>query len=270
VTERAGGITVIVADDEKIARRRVTRLLETTGETTLVAECAGGVETVARTRELRPQLLFLDVQMPDLDGFGVLDALPAGELPVVVFVTAFDRYAQKAFEVHAVDYLMKPYDTERFLTAFHRAKERLAIRSRSSEEQRLRSLLRDYFTEARQADAGQIDRLAVSVDGSLIVLRTADVDWIGTEGNYLRVHLGAKSYLLRETASNLEARLPREFVRIHRRFIVNLDRVVEVQPWFSGDGVVVMQSGAKLRLSRTYRDRLHSRLFRGGGPPNVG
>jgi two-component system LytT family response regulator len=260
-------MTVIVADDEKLARRRVVRLLEETGEARVVAQCTGGRDAVSTTVELRPQMLFLDVQMPDLDGFGVLRELEGVVAPAIVFVTAFDLYAVRAFEVHAVDYLLKPYDTERFRDAFARARDSVRRRSQSEEDGRIRALLRDYLADAGAPPTARspLDRVAVKVDGVLKVVRTGDVDWFETDGNYVRLHVGAASYLIRATASSIEANLdPRQFLRIHRRYIVNIDRVVEVQPWFSGDGVVVLKGGAKLRLSRTYRDRLHARLLGAG------
>jgi two-component system LytT family response regulator len=210
-------------------------------------------------------MVFLDVQMPDLDGFGVLQALDGSALPAIVFVTAFDQYAVRAFDVHAVDYLLKPYDTARFREAFERAKEHIETRVRTDEDGRLRALLRDYLSDdARAAGGGRhyLDRVAVKVDGVLRIVRTTDIDWWETDGNYVRLHVGAANHLIRATAASIESQLdPKQFLRIHRRYIVNIDRVVEVQPWFGGDSIVLLKGGAKLRLSRTYRERLHSRLL---------
>jgi two-component system LytT family response regulator len=255
-------LTVIVADDEKIARRRLVRLIEETGDAEVVAACAGGREAVDQTVALQPQLLFLDVQMPDLDGFGVLREISGRAAPATVFVTAFDQYAVRAFEVHAVDYLLKPFDTARFRDAFSRAKERAQGRGPRGEEERIRALLADYVSVTQQQSAKQpLDRVAVKVDGVLKIVRTADVDWWETDGNYIRLHVGGASHLIRMTAASIEPQLdPRSFIRIHRRYIVNVDRIVEVQPWFAGDAIVVLRNGAKLRLSRTYRERLHARL----------
>jgi len=208
--------------------------------------------------------VFLDVQMPDLDGFGVLNELDGRPLPAIVFVTAFDQYAVRAFDVHAVDYLLKPYDTARFREAFARARERIEDRVRSDEDSRLRALLRDYLSEDGRSSAGRdfLDRVAVKVDGVLRIVRTADIDWWETDGNYVRLHVGPSNHLIRATATSIESQLdPKQFLRIHRRYIVNIDRVVEVQPWFGGDSIVLLKGGAKLRLSRTYRERLHSRLL---------
>src|SRR5215207_951000 len=257
-------LTVIVADDEKIARKRLVRLIEETGGAEVVAACAGGREAVEQTIALQPQILFLDVQMPDLDGFGVLREISGKASPSTVFVTAFDQYAVRAFDVHAVDYLLKPFDTTRFREAFGRAKERATRQGAAggAEDERMRALLSDYVAAAQQTSARQpLDRVAVKVDGVLKIVRTADVDWWETDGNYIRLHVGGTSHLIRMTAASIEPQLdPRSFIRIHRRFIVNVDRIVEVQPWFAGDAIIVLRNGAKLRLSRTYRERLHTRL----------
>ena len=258
-------LTAIVADDEKLARRRLVRLIEETGEAEIVAACAGGREAVEQTIARQPHLLFLDVQMPDLDGFGVLREIAGKASPAIVFVTAFDQYAVRAFEVHAVDYLLKPFDTARFRDAFLRAKERVALRSRPGaggvEDERMRALLAEFIAGAQQPTRPSLDRIAVRVDGVLRIVRTSDVDWIESEGNYVRVHAGNTSHLVRMTAASLESQLdPRTFIRVHRRYIVNVDRIVEVQPWFAGDAVIILRNGAKLRVSRTFRERLHARL----------
>jgi two-component system LytT family response regulator len=254
-------LTVIVADDEKLARRRLVRLVEETGEAEVVAACTGGRDAVEQTTSRQPQLLFLDVQMPDLDGFAVLRALAGKASPATVFVTAFDQYAVRAFDVHAVDYLLKPFDTARFREAFARAKERVSTRSHGADDERIRALLADYATGMQSTAKEPLDRVAVRVDGVLKIVRVADVDWWETDGNYVRLHVGGASHLIRSTAASIEPQLdPRAFIRIHRRYIVNVERIVEVQPWFAGDAVAVLRNGAKLRVSRTYRERLHARL----------
>jgi len=256
-------LTVIVADDEKIARKRLVRLIEETGDAEVVAGCAGGRETVEQVIALQPQILFLDVQMPDLDGFAALREIDGKAAPATVFVTAFDQYAVRAFDVHDVDYLLKPVDTARFREVFGRAKERASLRGGSSaEDERIRTLLSDYVAQAQQsANQQHLDRVAVKVDGVLKIIRTADIDWWETDGNYIRLHVRGTSHLIRMTAASLEPQLdPRSFIRIHRRYIVNVDRIVAVQPSFAGDAIIGLRNGAKLRLSRTYRERLHTRL----------
>src|SRR4051812_37345556 len=218
-------LTVIVADDEKIARRRLVRLIEETGEAEVVAACSGGREAVAQTLSLQPNLLFLDVQMPDLDGFGVLQELAGKAAPATVFVTAFDQYAVRAFDVHAVDYLLKPFDTERFREAFVRARDRARGSNRGADEQRIRALLADYVASTQPARPQSLDRIAVKENGVLRIVRTVDVDWLETDGNYIRLHVGGSSHLVRMTAASIEPQLdPRAFLRIHRRYIVNVDR----------------------------------------------
>ncbi len=227
-------VRVIVADDEPVARRRVVRLLEAAGGASVVAACAGGRDTVRQVLALKPDLLFLDVQMPDLGGFEVVAAIPEAVRPAIVFVTAYDRYAIKAFDVHAEDYLLKPFDTARFTAAFERARRRIA----------------DPW----------LDRVSVSGEGAIKVIRVEDVDWFEADGNYVKVQAGAAQYRVRMTLSALESRLdPHRFMRTHRSFIVNVERVVEIQPWFAGHSILVLKSG-KVSLSRSHRRRLQQRL----------
>ncbi|HEX3866811.1 MAG TPA: LytTR family DNA-binding domain-containing protein [Gemmatimonadaceae bacterium] len=257
-------LTVIVADDEKIARRRVVRLIEEIGGAQVVAACAGGRDAIAQTIALQPDVLCLDMQMPDVDGFGVLREIAGKAEPAIVFVTAYDQCAVRALDAHAVDYLLKPFDTARFHEAFTRVHERIAARARGVDDDRIRALLADSVAAAQSSapvPKPLLDRVAVKVDGVLRIVRTADVDWWETDGNYIRLHVGAASHLIRMTAVSIEPQLdPKSFIRVHRRFIVNVDRIAEIQPWFAGDAIIVLRTGAKLRLSRTYRERLHARL----------
>ena len=248
-------IRVIIADDERMSRRRLARLLRQEPDVEIVAECVGGKSAIDAMMLHEVDLAFIDVQMPDVDGFAAIEAVASDRVPYVVFVTAFDRYALQAFDVEAVDYLLKPYDTARFQKALARARDRLSS-----------AAARDADDKSAHATAAPLDRIAVPVAGGIRVVKTAEVEWFETEGNYLRLHSGTGRFLVRKTAAELEARLdPRRFVRIHRRYIVNLDKVFEVQPWFSGDAIVIMQSGSRLRLSRTHREAFYS-LFSGGGP----
>ena len=260
-------ITAIVADDESVARRRLVRMLEDSGRASVVAACAGGRDAVERVVSLRPDLLFLDVQMPDLDGFQVVDAIAGrgGASPAIVFVTAYDQYALRAFDVHAVDYLLKPFDAARFQDALGRAIDRATTRRPGGgDDEHLRALLADYFSKARSPHVEYLDRVAVKHDGTLRIVRTSDVDWWEADGNYVRLHAAGSSFLVRSTMAAIEAQLdPRLFIRVHRRYVVNVDRIVEVQPWFAGDAVAVLRNGAKVRVSRTYRERLHARLGAG-------
>ena len=261
-------LRVLVADDEAVARQRVVRLLEASDDVQVVAACIGGEDAVGQILKHKPDVVFLDVQMPDLDGFGVLQAIEGRASPIVVFVTAFDQYAVRAFAVHAIDYLLKPYDEARFREALRRARALVSSADRVDARARLQAAIADYLDSSRANGARGLDRIAVKTNGVVRLVRSADVDWWETDGNYMRMHVGQSNHLIRMTANALEAQLdPRQFVRIHRRYIVNLDRVLEIRPWFGGDAVVVLRTGAKLRLSRTFRERLNAYLLGSGSAP---
>ena len=261
-------VTVLVADDEPLARRRILRLLRAEPGVEVVAECKGGRSAVEQILARNPDLVFLDIQMPDLDGFGVIAEVGPERMPSVVFVTAFDQYALRAFEVHALDYLLKPFEAERFHSALVRARANLSPRREAAYpgEDRLRQLLAEVLgdraaggqggSEAADRTTSQFfERVAVKTDGATRILQIADVDWFETDGNYVRVHVGKSTYLIRSTANRLQEALdPRRFARIHRRFLVNIDRVVGLEPWFGGDAIVLLRDGSKLRLSRNYRE----------------
>jgi len=227
----------------------------------VIGECGNGLEAVDVIRAEKPDLVFLDVQMPELDGLGVLDALDTDELPpALVFVTAYDAYALRAFEVHAVDYLLKPFDEGRFRTALTRARQRLAGSgpgaTTAPPDARLEALLR----QLRPAPA-YADLLLVRTANRLVPVAVAVVDWIEAADNYVRLHVGAERYALRETIKSLESRLdPRRFVRIHRSTIVSLDRIREVRPQPSGDCTVVLTDGTELTLSRGWREAFEARF----------
>ncbi len=232
------------------------RLLEADPVIATVGECGDGRQAVTDVQELRPDLVFLDVQMPVLNGFGVLQALETTTLPVVIFVTAHDRYAVKAFEVHALDYLLKPFDRSRFGVALERAKAQIRQGSAAALNVRLQEMLQT--TPGRRQGA---ERLMVKSSGRISFVRIEDIDWIEAAGNYVRLHVGKEDHLLRETLTALEKKLdPARFVRIHRSTIVNLDRIRELQPAFHGDYIIVLKDGAELALSRSCRDKLEESL----------
>ena len=242
----------IVIDDEPLARDRLLKLLRAEPDIEVIGEAKNGREAVELIRQLKPALVFLDVQMPELDGFGVLAELPADERPAVIFVTAFDKFALKAFEVHAVDYLLKPFDKERFQTALKRALDQLARGQPETMHEQLSALL----NELRPA-APPSDRLAVKGDGRVVFVKMADIDWVEAADNYVSLHVGKDTHLLRETMTNLEQRLPREkFIRISRSTIVNMERIKELQPLFHGEYAVMLRDGTRLTLSRSHRDKL--------------
>ena len=212
----------------------------------VVGQASNGIEAVAAIEEHQPDVVFLDIQMPGMNGFEVLEALGAQDLPLVVFVTAYDQHAVKAFEVHAADYLLKPFDRARLQDCLGRLR---------SERRSVNSTLEALLAEFRSRD--YLNRVVVKSRGRVVFLKIEEVDWIETSANYVELHSGKESYLLRETLTALEDRLnPRQFVRVHRSTIVNIDRVQELQPWSHGDFIVVLKDGTKLRMSRRYRENL--------------
>jgi two-component system LytT family response regulator len=249
---------VIIADDEPLARARIRMLLADEGWIDVIAECGDGPTTIAAIDKLRPDLVFLDVQMPGNSGFDVIEAIGAARMPFVIFVTAFDRYALRAFDVHALDYLLKPFDRDRFHDALVRARERIERRSNGDLERRLLALVND-LKPGPQA----LERFVIKSGGRVFFVRADDIEWIEAAGNYVKLHIGAETHVFRETMNSLEARLnPSVFFRIHRSHIVNIERVRELQPWFNGEYVVFLTSGARLTLSRGYREKLQDRIGR--------
>jgi two-component system LytT family response regulator len=248
-----GGLSVLIVDDERPARAKVRRFVAGDPEIGAIFEAADGVRAVDVVREELPDLLFLDVQMPGLDGFGVLEALDPGVLPHVVFVTAFDEYAVRAFEVHAVDYVLKPFDVERLTLALARAKEAVGRNRDGEDRRRLTRLLADV----RRERPDRLERLLVERDDRAVLQPLARVDRIESARNYAVLHVGRETYRVRATLDRLEERLdPRRFVRVSRSVIVNADRVAELRPWSHGDWIIVLSDGAKVKLSRRYRSRL--------------
>lgn len=254
---------VIIVDDEPLARDRLRSLLAKETDIQIVAECGDGKEAVTAIRRENPDLVFLDIQMPELDGFGVLSQLKGGHLPLIIFVTAFDEFAVKAFEVHALDYLMKPFDKDRLKQAVGYARERLKSPAPSDLTERLTALLETLQPSGGGgADAKPAtDRIAVKLDGRVIFLRPTEIDWIEAQDNYVKLHAGREAHLVRDTLSNFETRLDaRRFIRIARSTIVNIDRVKEMQPMFHGEYVVILHDGTKLTMSRGYRETLQQYL----------
>jgi two-component system LytT family response regulator len=246
-------LRALLVDDEPLVRRGIRAFLADEPGVVVAGECRDGLEAVDAIRALRPDLVFLDVQMPELDGLGVLDALETDERPpAIVFVTAYDAYALRAFEEHAVDYLLKPFDEERFRTALARARQRLT----GPRPAPLDALLR----ELRPAPA-YAERLLVRAGGRMVPVVVAAIDWIEAADNYARLHVGGERLALRETIRSLEARLdPRRFARIHRSTIVNLDQVREVRPLPSGDCTLLLRDGTALTLSRGRREAFEARF----------
>jgi two-component system LytT family response regulator len=240
---------VLIVDDEAVARRRLRRYLAADPAMSIAGECADGASAVKQIETLSPDLVFLDVQMPELDGFAVLNALPATSLPAVIFVTAFDRYALRAFDLHAIDYLLKPFSRDRFTAALDRAKEHLAGRERDG---RLAALL-----EQLRRTANAPSRVAVPSGDRIVVVSWSTVDWIEAADNYVKLHVGSAEYLLRHTLAALEKELDAaQFVRIHRSAIVRIDCVAALFPESHGDFTVQLRDGVRLPMSRTFREHV--------------
>lgn len=266
-------VRVVIVDDEPAAREGLRHLLSADPDVSVIGECANGREALTEIRRAAPDVLFLDVQMPGLDGFGVLRELGPDRVPVVVFVTAYDQYALHAFDVHAIDYLLKPFSDERFHEALARAKAHVRHGRLGELGRRLAALVAELEQPAppsqaelpappREHDA-YLDRLVIKSGGRVTLLRVTDIDWIDADGDYVRIHVGRQWHLLRETMKHLESQLdPRCFVRIHRSTIVNLERVKELQPFFRGEYVLVLHEGTTLKLSRGYREHLERMLGR--------
>ena len=256
-------ISALIVDDERPARQRLRDLLEKQPGVTVAGECASGAEAVGLIRDIKPELLFLDIQMPLLDGFEVVRQVGAALMPVTVFVTAYDAYAVRAFEASALDYLLKPYSDERFEQSLGRALAYVRTQRREEMSRRLVTVLSEGRQGAQPGAAGapHLERLLVKVGGRIIFLQTEDVDWIEAAGVYVELHAGGRKFLHRASLAELEAALdPGRFIRIHRSSIVNIQSVKELFPHSHGDYAVVLRDGTRLKLSRSYRPKLETRL----------
>ena len=257
-------IRTLIVDDEPLARRNLRVLLEKDPQIEIVDECRNGREAVKAINATSPDLIFLDIQMPELDGFDVLARVGPERIQAIIFVTAFDQYALQAFEVHALDYLLKPFDDERFAFALRRAKAQIEAREINRVSKRLLALLEERESQRSESsigDRGYLTRLMIKASGRVVLLKVGEIDFIEADGNYAKLHVGRKAHLLREKMHDLEGRLdPAKFVRIHRSVIVNLDRIKELHPHFNGDYIVILEDGRQLRLSRTRRENLEARL----------
>lgn len=252
-------IRTLIVDDEPLAREKLRGFLEKEKSIEIIGECRDGREALETIDNEGPDLVFLDVQMPEMDGFEVLENIEPERLPTVIFVTAYDQYALKAFDVHAVDYLLKPFDRQRFKAALDRAGTELERRQVGDVKRQLLALLSDVETRRTKYPP----RLVIKSSGRVVFLKVDDVDWVDAAGNYVRLHAGNETHMLRETMGRLEKRLdPEKFLRIHRSTIVNIERIRELQQQFHGDYLVVLKNGQRLTLSRSYRDRIQDLLDR--------
>ena len=260
-------IRALVVDDEPVARDRVVRLLQQQADIELVGQCSNGLETVTAIEQLSPDLVFLDVQMPEMDGFEVVRALDAGHVPAVVFVTAYDEYAVRAFEVHALDYLLKPFSSMRFRATLAHARDQLNRHRAGELGRKLLTLAPTLWDKSEKSDPSdrpspaRPERLLVRSAGRVHFVRTAEIEWCEAAGNYVRLHVGQESHLFRETMNSLESKLdPRHFVRIHRSTIVNVEQIEQLRSSLGGESTVILRNGVKLTLSRGYREGFQERF----------
>jgi two-component system LytT family response regulator len=246
-------LQVLIVDDEPLARSHVRSLLETRGDVVVAGECGDGDSAVARILSAAPDIVLLDVQMPELSGLEVVRMVGPERMPATIFITAYDEYALEAFDVHAMDYLLKPVNRQRFNRAIDRA-----VRMRSAETPQLAALQAMVASLSQPLSA---ERMAVRVGERVIYLRTADVDWIEAAGDSVKLHVGKHVFEHRATLTQMAQRLPeRRFVRIHRSVIVNLDRIVEFQPWFQGDWIIVLADGTRVQSGKSYRARVRAMM----------
>ena len=247
----------LIVDDEPLARAALSRLLKKDGGITIVGECGDGEAAVKSIRKMKPDVVFLDVQMPEMDGFKVIESIGPEQMPATIFVTAYDKYAMRAFDASAVDYLLKPFLPDRLSRALARARDRWQNRQDKDAAQRLFALLDNRYP------SDYVRRLAVASGGRIMFVAVEEIDWIGAEDNYARLHVGRRVYEVRETLQALMEKLdPGEFLRIHRSTIVNVRRIREVQPWFQGSHIIVLQSGEELRMSRYQKEAVDRLLGR--------
>ncbi len=251
-------IRTLIVDDMKLARNHIRQYLTNDAEIEIVGECANGREAIKAISNARPDLIFLDVQMPGIDGFGVIEKIGVEQMPAIIFVTAYDEFALKAFDANATDYLLKPFDEERLTRAVTRAKQEINRSGSGDFDERLRRVLQEV-RPARQPK--YLKRIAVKNTAHTFILQTDELDWIGAAGNYVELHVGRETHLIRERLSQLERQLdPEKFVRVHRSTIVRVERIKMLHPLFNDDHLIVLHNGTKLTSSRTYHKNLLSLL----------
>ncbi len=245
-------IKTLVVDDEPLARDRIKDLLEEESEFDLVGESCNGFEAVKHISEKQPDLVFLDVQMPEMDGFEVLDTINSEDMPHIIFITAYDQYALRAFEVHALDYLLKPFDQKRFRKSILRAKEQIDQSNSATITDRFHELIQELKPNQRY-----MERLVIKSEGRIFFVKTDEISWIEAAGNYVTVHVNGEEHLIRDTMNSMERKLnPEKFMRIHRSRIVNIEHVKEIQPFYNGENLIILNNGTELTLSRKYREKL--------------
>jgi two-component system, LytTR family, response regulator len=253
---KSAQIRTLIADDEALARKFIRRMLKDDHDVEILGECSNGKETVAMIRKENPDLVFLDVQMPEMDGFAVLEAIGIESLPEIIFATAYEQYAIRAFELHALDYLLKPFDQTRFKEAIKHAKERFRSLRQNDGRMQISALLDSIKNKPQY-----LERLVIKAGGRITFLRTNEIDWIEADDKYVHLHTSKARPMVRQTLTAMEAQLdPAKFRRVHRSAIVNVERIAELQPLFSGEYSILLQDGTRLTLSRNYKDKLFDLL----------
>ncbi len=247
-------LRVILVDDEPLAIQKLRHFLKKEEGVEIVAECLNGEDAIAAIRKHAPDLIFLDIQMPEMDGFAMLRRLDDDEMPGVIFATAYDEFALKAFDVHALDYLLKPFDRDRFSQALAHARERLKPPASDAVHSQLRSLL-DVVAQSAQS-AQPVDRLIIKSEGKVLFVKKDDIDWLEAAGNYIKLHCGAETHMLRETMNSIQNQLDgSKFLRVHRGTIVNIERIKEMHPWFNGEYKILLTTNAQLIMSRGFHEQ---------------
>lgn len=243
-------LKILVVDDEQPARKKLVKLVNQTGENIIIEEASNGIEACEKILESKPDLVFLDIQMPGMTGIEVVQNISSENAPMIVFVTAFDQYAIKAFEINAIDYLLKPFDQERFNLSFKRALERIEQKTGSASE------ITGFLNEIKK-DKKFAERILINTGGKYFFVLAEDVVYIEAEEKYVMLHTLKAKHLIRETMGNMEEKLnPEKFARIHRSYIVNVNAIQEMQPWSHGDYIVILKNGTKLNMSRRYKENL--------------
>ncbi len=255
-------IRALIVDDEPLARRGIRQQLKCAADVEIVNEAGNGADALAAIEKYHPDLVFLDIQMPLLDGFSVVEKIAVSDLPEIIFVTAFDEYAIKAFEINALDYLLKPIDPERFQKTLERVRERIKTEQTGDLDRKLSALLQSLESAKSNAERPAfLERIVIKEQGRIVFLDVNEINWIGSEGNYVKLHTKTKTYLLRETMDNLESKLnPQNFLRLRRSTIVRIAEIKELQPLFKSEFVVVLKDGTNLSSSRRYRQNLDALL----------
>jgi two-component system LytT family response regulator len=253
-------VRVLIVDDEPLARAHLKALLHERGDVEVIGECGDGRSAIDQIRHLTPDLVLLDIQMPELDGLDVIREVGAEAMPAVVFVTAYDEHALAAFEVHAFDYILKPVSRQRFTHAIDRVVGliRADVKDQAAAERPLTALI-----EAMRSERSALDRIAVKADGRVMFIRVGEIDWIEADDDLVRIHAGKAVHAHRSTLTHLEERLPAsKFLRVHRSTLVNVDRIREIQPWFQGDWVLILNDGTRLHSGKSYRAKVREYIER--------